>query len=270
MSARLDFKNYQVAWIAPLPVEQQAALFMLDEIHPGNFESDPGDDYRYIGGEINGHNIIVPTIPPGTQYGGNSAAALAAQIRKCMGGSLWFGLLVGVAAGMPNLSSQPPKDIHLGDVLISFDQPGLPGIVQHDMGRRTGEGFENTSQQAMSISLLRSTIGNMRALARFQGHPFLGNLNRIQDEADDEGQFMYRDPGQEKDILCTSTEGEDAVEPRPIRDEKSRIQGESSLMLFIRLGCLSILPTPSPETPQNGNTDSGQFGRAELVLAIPC
>jgi len=101
---------------------------MLDKIHDGNFPSDPGDDYQYIGGEINGHNVVIATFPPGTPYGGNSAAALAAQVRKCFT-SLWFGLLVGIAARLPDLSRDLPLDIRLGDVLISMPDSNSTGVT---------------------------------------------------------------------------------------------------------------------------------------------
>ncbi|CAG8950857.1 hypothetical protein HYFRA_00003074 [Hymenoscyphus fraxineus] len=225
MPTRLLFKDYQVAWIAPLPVEQQAALYMLDKIHRGNFEYDSGDDAKFIGGEINGHNIIVATLPPGTQYGGNSAASLATQIRKCMGSNLWFGLLVGIAAGLPNLSSTPPKDIRLGDVLVSLDEVGAPGVVQHDMGKETPHGFENTSHQTKSLSILRSTIGNFQALGPFEEHTFLEHLERLPNANDPRALFSYQDIGQGNDLLYASAEeGEDVVVQRDHRPDDMRTQ----------------------------------------------
>jgi hypothetical protein len=37
-------------------------LGMLDKQHQGHFESVRGDDYVYIGGEIDGHNVVVATV----------------------------------------------------------------------------------------------------------------------------------------------------------------------------------------------------------------
>lgn len=219
MSNRLDFKDYQVAWIAPLPIEERAALCMLDKVHDGNFESDPGDDFQYIGGEINDHKIIIATFPPGMQYGGNSAAALANQIRKCMGGSLWFGLLVGIAAGLPDLSGNPPKDIRLGDVLISLPEKGSSGVVQHDMVKQTTEGLENQSQQQMTIPILRATFGRIRTMAQLKGNVFLRHLERVGDVLDDEGRFLFQDMGQENDVLYKTVGSEEVPEQRKPRNE---------------------------------------------------
>jgi hypothetical protein len=50
----LDFEHYTVAWIAPLEIEAQAALYMLDHKHQGSFTTNQGDDYLYAAGDING------------------------------------------------------------------------------------------------------------------------------------------------------------------------------------------------------------------------
>jgi hypothetical protein len=65
----LDFDHYTVAWIAPLEVEAQAAWYMLDHEHRGNFSTNRGDDYVYTAGDINGHNVIIATFPAGHDYG---------------------------------------------------------------------------------------------------------------------------------------------------------------------------------------------------------
>lgn len=190
---------------------------MLDKVHDGNFESDPGDDFQYIGGEINDHKIIIATFPPGMQFGGNSAAALANQIRKCIGGSLWFSLLVGIAAGLPDLSGNPPKDIRLGDVLISLPEKESSGVVQHDMVKQTTEGLENQSQQQMTIPILRATFGHIRTMARLKGNVFLRHLERVKDILDDKGLFLFQDIGQENDVLTVRSE--EVLEQRQPRNE---------------------------------------------------
>ncbi|KAH7459821.1 hypothetical protein FOMA001_g19793 [Fusarium oxysporum f. sp. matthiolae] len=116
----LDPKDYKVAWIAPLEIEAKAAIHLLDERHRGRFPVDRGDDYVFHAGAMGGHNIIIATLPAGQEYGTGSAAALASQVKKFFP-NLWFGLLVGVAAGLPDLSRVPKRDIRLGDVLV-----GLP------------------------------------------------------------------------------------------------------------------------------------------------
>jgi hypothetical protein len=57
----------------------------------------------FTAGTVCGHNVVLATLPPGQPYGTSSAGALADQIKMSFP-NLWFGLLVGVAAGLPNLS----------------------------------------------------------------------------------------------------------------------------------------------------------------------
>ncbi|EGU87644.1 hypothetical protein FOXB_01800 [Fusarium oxysporum f. sp. conglutinans Fo5176] len=78
----LDAALYTIAWIAPLEIEAQAARHMLDNRHDGKFPISRGDDYVFLAGDINGHNIVIATLPPGQEYGTGSAAALASQIKK--------------------------------------------------------------------------------------------------------------------------------------------------------------------------------------------
>jgi hypothetical protein len=92
---------------------------MLDHVRDVKFTSGRGDDYIYTAGDINGHNVIIATFPAGRSYGVASAASLARDVKtKFL--NLWFGLLVGVAAGLPDLSRGPQRDIRLGDVLVGL------------------------------------------------------------------------------------------------------------------------------------------------------
>jgi hypothetical protein len=137
----LDAALYTIAWIAPLEIEAQAARHMLDNRHDGKFPISRGDDYVFLAGDINGHNIVIATLPPGQEYGTGSAAALASQIKKFFT-NLWFGLLVGVAAGLPNLRKIPPIDIRLGDVLVGLSEGDSAGLVAYDLGKEASEGFQ--------------------------------------------------------------------------------------------------------------------------------
>ncbi|KAJ3476085.1 hypothetical protein NLG97_g9240 [Lecanicillium saksenae] len=122
----LDPSLYTVAWIAPLEIETRAAIHMLDVEHTGQFPDD-GGDYTYIAGEMCGHNVIIATFPAGQQYGTGSAAALASHIKTAFR-NIRIGLLVGVAAGIPRLSTTPPRDIRLGDILPILPQSPTPPL----------------------------------------------------------------------------------------------------------------------------------------------
>ncbi|KAI6315063.1 hypothetical protein MCOR30_009769 [Pyricularia oryzae] len=142
MPPQLDPEIYTVAWIAPLEIEARAALHMMDCLHPGRFPMGRGDDYVFRAGECGGHNTVIATLPAGQEYGTGSAAALASQVKKFFP-NLWFGLLVGVAAGLPNLTRDPPRDIRLGNVLVALPDGESAGLVAYNLGKETAKsGFQ--------------------------------------------------------------------------------------------------------------------------------
>ena len=197
----LDPEDYTVAWIAPLEVEAQAAWYMLDNEHKGQFTIRRGDDYVYTAGDINGHNVVIATFPAGHSYGVGSAAALASQVKKSFP-NLWFGLLVGVAAGLPNLSRFPQRDIRLGDVLVGIGEGDIAGLLSYGLGRQTNDGFEllRHGDQAKTETVVRSAIGSIKAFAPMRGNgEFLKHYERIKDKEHSTGTF--RDPGQDRDQL---------------------------------------------------------------------
>jgi len=199
----LDFEDYTVAWVAVLPVEAEAALGMLDNLHDGQFVTVRGDDYIYIGGDVNGHNVVIATLPEGQNYGVGAAAALVNQV-KTRFSNLWFALLVGVAAGLPNLSSAVPakrRDIRLGDVLVCVPEKATGGIIHYDLGKQTEDGFLLVGRQAETPAIVRSAISNIRLTKK---HPFRkGNvfdqyLTAFQIK-DGDGRFLC--PSQKEDQL---------------------------------------------------------------------
>jgi hypothetical protein len=206
----LDFEAYTVAWIAPLEIEAQAAWYMLDHEHQGNFTTNRGDDYVYMAGDINGHNVIIATFPAGHDYGVGSAAALASQVKKSFP-NLWFGLLVGVAAGLPNLSCVPPRDIRLGDVLVGVGEGESAGLVSYGLGKETSDGFEllHHGAQAKTETIVRAAIGSIKALMPMKGNTFLKYYQSIKDQKHSNGTFA--DPGQENDHLNHIVNGDNSV-----------------------------------------------------------
>jgi nucleoside phosphorylase len=199
----LNPELYTVAWIAPLEIEARAALYMLDNEHEGRFALGRGDDYVFQAGDINGHNVVVATLPPGQEYAAGSAAALASQVKKFFP-NLWFGLLVGVAAGLPNLSKSPPLDIRLGDVLVALPKGDGAGLVAYDeMGKETGGGGLHLLSfgriLAKTEPVVRSAIGSIKMKAPNEAKTFLPIYEAIKDKEHSDGTF--HDPGQERDKL---------------------------------------------------------------------
>ncbi|KAL3488608.1 hypothetical protein BJX62DRAFT_239831, partial [Aspergillus germanicus] len=199
----LDPNLYTVAWIAPLEIEVQAAKHMLDKVHLGGFPVGPGDDYLFHAGEIHGHNVVIATFAAGQWYGTSSAASLAIHIKKFFP-NLWFGLLVGVAAGLPSLSSSPTRDIRLGDVIIAYSPPGgdPPAIVPYGLGKQKGDGdFEllcNGHSLRQTERIVGSAIAKLKADRR-EAQVILGYYRKIPETA-----AKFPDPGQEKDFLYLS------------------------------------------------------------------
>ncbi|PGH11683.1 hypothetical protein AJ79_04706 [Helicocarpus griseus UAMH5409] len=208
--SNLDPDLYTVAWLAPLRIEAQAALHMLDKHHEGRFPIGRGDDYVFEAGEIFGHNVIIATLPAGQEYGTGAGAALASQVKKFFP-NLWIGLLVGVAAGLPDFSKNPPRDIRLGDVLIALPEGESPGIIGYDLGKETGtDGFQllhSGYRLANTESIVRSAIGSIRLRAPDESEAFLPYYEYMKDKPHIDGTFV--DPGQEKDQLYQV--GEDGV-----------------------------------------------------------
>ncbi|KAI9687674.1 MAG: hypothetical protein M1820_010405 [Bogoriella megaspora] len=201
-TATLDPLDYTVAWIAPLEIEAQAALQILDHRHSGRFQLARGDDYVFQPGDINGHNVVVATLPKGSIYGISSASALTTAVRKFFP-NLWFGLLVGVAAGLPNLSKDPPLDIRLGDILVGVSTNETPGLVAYGLGKETGsDGFQQLRgghPLAETEVIVRSAYTHIRLAGTNEADTFLQYYDQIKDKKHDSGTFA--DPGQKSDKL---------------------------------------------------------------------
>ncbi|KAH8435402.1 uncharacterized protein LDX57_013032 [Aspergillus melleus] len=218
----LDPNLYTVAWIAPLEPEVRAARHMLDKVHLGGFPVGPGDDYLFHAGEIHGHNVVIATFAAGQRYGTNSAASLASHIKRFFP-NLWFGLLVGVAAGLPNLSSSPPCDIRLGDVIVAYSPPSgdPPAIVPYGLGKQKGGGdFEllcNGHSLPQTQRIVGSAIGKLKAEKR-DTQAILGYYRNIADAA-----TQFPDPGQENDVLYLSDGDQPVSRQRRPDAERTRV-----------------------------------------------
>jgi len=203
----LDPRIYTVAWIAPLEIEARAALCMFDSRHHGRFPTSRGDDYLFHAGEMCGHNIILATLPAGEEDSTGSAAALAAQV-KMFFPNLWFGLLVGVATGIPNLSRHPPRDVRLGDVLVALPEGETAGVVAYDLGKETGkDGFQLLRfghAMAATKTIVCSAIGSIKIHAPNDAEKFLPFYKGMEEKEHEHGNFT--DPGQEKDMLYEADE----------------------------------------------------------------
>ncbi|OTB01930.1 hypothetical protein M426DRAFT_63282 [Hypoxylon sp. CI-4A] len=192
-------ENYTVIWIAPLEIEAQAALHMLDHKHDGGFPIGLGDDYVFEAGDMCGHNIVIATLPAGQEYGTGSAAALASQAKRFFP-NFWFGLLVGVAAGIPDLTRNPPRDIRLGDILVSLPDADRSAAVAYDLGREIEKDRLELLHQGHILAppepIVRSAIGSIK-LERDAAKLFLPYYETMKNNEHPNGTFV--DPEQEYD-----------------------------------------------------------------------
>lgn len=219
----LDPRDYTIAWIAPLEIEAKAATCMLDHLHQGRFSLDRGDDYVYVAGDISGRNVIIATLPAGQEYGTGSAAALASQVKKFFP-NLWFGLLVGVAAGLPLHGSASPRDIRLGDVLVALPEGESAGLIAYDLGKETVNGFQPLRggyAMATTEPVIRSAIGSIKRRAPYDASVFLPYYEQMKDQEHGCGTFI--DPGQDVDHLYErDEEGATMLVERDPRDDTMR------------------------------------------------
>lgn len=225
--SRLYHDDYTVAWVAVLQIEAQAALGMLDKKHDGYFETGPGDDYIYNGGEINGHNVVIATWPAGQNYGVGATAVLVNQVKSRFS-NIWFALLVGVAAGLPNLTADNlsrRRDIRLGDVLVCVPEKACSGIVQYDLGRDTEDGFLLNGRQAEPPAIVRAAIGHIQLTKREpykQGNEFAQMLATLQESHEDN---LFACPSQDSDQLYAYHADPVVVPDRSLENHATKVNG---------------------------------------------
>jgi nucleoside phosphorylase len=216
MAVLLDPNLYTVALFAPLEIEAQAVLWMLDKKHPGKFPMSRGMDYVFDAGEMCGYNVIIATLPSGgTQDIPGSTAALTAQV-KAYFPNLLFGLLVGVATGLPNLNSpHPVRDIRLGDVLVCHPTKLVTyNVYGSDVTQRC-PGLVSTK-----IKPVISAIDSIKLRAPNDTAAFWPHYESIKYKRHTNGTFI--DPGQGQDELYEAEEYQLVRQPRP-DSERARV-----------------------------------------------
>ena len=95
-------------------------------------------------------------------------------MKKCFP-NLWFGRLVGVAVGLPDLSYMPLRDIRLGDMLVGVGESESAGLVSYGLGKEMPTGFEllHHGVQAKAETVVKSAIGSVKGLAPMHRNVFL-------------------------------------------------------------------------------------------------
>lgn len=191
---KLSHDGYTVALIAPIQVEQVAAMLMLDERHEA-LPQPPNDHNVYTLGSINNHNVVIASLPTA---GNCSTATVVTQMRTTFR-RLRFGLLVGIGGGVPTETNQGP--IRLGHVVVGTPEGQHSGAVQYDHGKAQAEGrFTRTGVLAPPPSVLLASVHKLTVKRCIVGEdPLLVHLQKINTKLPRLQKYKY--PGAHNDHL---------------------------------------------------------------------
>ncbi|KAJ5722762.1 hypothetical protein N7488_000797 [Penicillium malachiteum] len=189
----VEAKDIKVGIICALPLELFAVRALFDEIHP-RFRPPHNDSNNYSMGTICHHKVVAACLPNG-EYGTNSAADVASNMKRSFP-ALRFCLLVGIGGGVPT-----KEEIRLGDVVVSKRIGQNPAVIQYDMEKALGNGI---SQPIGYLNLPPREL--MTALSNLQSDPYLSKVP-LQEYLDVIANFNsdYRYPGREFDRLFSSS-----------------------------------------------------------------
>jgi nucleoside phosphorylase len=183
---------------------------MLDELHLTPPQPDH-DKNIYTLGSICGHNVVI--VCPGDM--GTTAATMVATRMEATFRKLRFGLLVGIAGGVPD-----EKDIRLGDIVVSKGDGRSGGVVAHDRGKETSRGFESRPFLDGVPELLRNAFTKFESLLLHQNskiteylsqattrNSFFSAFDRPASLVDNlfENDYMHLNPSDKTCVECDKT-----------------------------------------------------------------
>ncbi|KAG9256513.1 nucleoside phosphorylase domain-containing protein [Emericellopsis atlantica] len=222
----MDVSVYTVAWLAPLEIESQAACHMLDEVH--SHKQPPLADCIYIGGSMAGHNVVIATFNYQQVYGTRNAGVMAYEVKRTFP-NVKYGLLVGVAAGIPRhpQNGESPghnDDIRLGDVVVAYsDDSSKNPILDYDLGKQHGHGRPLEILQGRESSTQQGHVRLLRLKDQDTLKQVRRNFRKVENLRHNKGTFVY--PGSDKDRYHVEHRGETIqleLAPRPDR-QRSRV-----------------------------------------------
>ncbi|KKA28147.1 hypothetical protein TD95_000988 [Thielaviopsis punctulata] len=115
---------------------REAMEACLDDVYHSK-QKLPNDPMIYTLGRIGKHAVVITSLS--SSYGNSQSAAAAVNIRRSFP-NIRTCLMVGIGGGVPYSNG---KDIHLGDVVVSFPTGGHSGILSYDCGKDVeGVGFQ--------------------------------------------------------------------------------------------------------------------------------
>jgi nucleoside phosphorylase len=177
------------------------------------------------------------TCLPAGEYGTNSAASVASQMRMSFP-AVDFCLLVGIAGGIPG-----KQDIRLGDVVVSLPVGVHSGVVQHDMGKAMpGDSFVKTGSLQRPPRVLLGAINSLRSNPHLTANPlqqYVDTITRLRP--------VYSFPGRHHDLL---------FEPHCINDDSAASCDEH----------LSFQVCRTPREPDYPHIHYGLVGSGNTVV----
>lgn len=202
--------QYDVGWIAPLPLELTAARYMLDVEH----EEVTDNEYRYIAGEIGDHKVVIGIQ---SKMGTSAAADLAARMRRACPNIKFF-LVVGIGGGVPSYGPAGDKnDIVLGDVVVSSPRGNHGGVFTYDTGAWVKDGqLSITGHLNGPPSELSAAVGSLRS--RYdgsQGTKIPQYLAQMRSKLSQEVRAKFEDQGADNDRLYDG----DSLHPQDKQNE---------------------------------------------------
>ncbi|KAJ5689904.1 purine and uridine phosphorylase [Penicillium macrosclerotiorum] len=210
----LPCEAYTVAMICPLEVEMSAARYMLNEEHT-NTPCEQLDTNQYILGQLSGHNVVITSLPLGSQ-GTVSAATVAMRLTRTFP-NIKLRLLVGIAGGVPSSK----YDIRLGDVVVSTPSGTFGGVVEYDLGKQTPNGFIRKGFLSPPPTEWRDAISRMKSDHRVQSNKvneFLAEMLARSARLSE-----YARPNPQDDVLYDSAYEHQPEEPTCLRCDPSKI-----------------------------------------------
>ncbi|KAI2617638.1 hypothetical protein GGS26DRAFT_403231 [Hypomontagnella submonticulosa] len=185
--------DYRVGWVCALPVEQAAAIAMLDGDEHPMLRNPPKDSNAYTLGSIGKHHVVIAGLPMGG-IGVTNAAIVADQMVRTFQ-SIKFVLMVGIGAGIP-------PEVRLGDVVVSVPTNGYPGVVQWDFGEEVhGNKFRRTGALNNPSPLLLKALGNLEARRDLGKSKIQEYLSQLEKKLGHDSVSKFRRPDLTNDVL---------------------------------------------------------------------
>ncbi|KAJ0413625.1 hypothetical protein BJY00DRAFT_319622 [Aspergillus carlsbadensis] len=198
-------RDYAVGIICALHKEFKAIRMLFDETHDNVAVSHCDPNY-YAFGSIANHNIVATCLPDG-EYGTNSAADVAANMKRSFT-RLSFCLLVGIGGGVPG-----QYDIRLGDVVVSTPRGASVGVLPYDTLKTLSDGI--TQINGLTQGLKKEPLaGYMQQIAELDNEYQYPGVEHDSLFVSDYAHPLLHPSGTDTCKGCDTTK----VKPRPPRD----------------------------------------------------